>query len=205
MKHETRGFNTAFEVREEEGKQPIIEGYASVYDVWYDCGWYQEKIDKGAFNDAIMQSDIRALVNHDPNLILGRMKANTLMVSADEKGLRYIIQTPSTSYAKDLAISMKRGDIDQSSFAFTTLPDGENWEIVNDQYLRTITKVDQLYDVSPVTYPASSATESFARSEKEIKDELQLKAQAIVDEDIKSKRLREAEQEQLELEVSLMR
>ena len=191
---EIRTLDTSFEVRE-DGDQPIIEGYASTYDTWYNCGWYQERIAKGAFDKCIAGSDVRALINHDPNLIIGRKKANTLMVSTDDHGLRYVINPPDTSYAKDLVVSMKRGDIDQSSFAFTVNSAGEQWEMDSDGvYKRTIKEVSYLYDVSPVTYPANADTNVYARSKDEI--EAQLK-KPDVDKLIRAR----AEQEQLEDEL----
>jgi len=191
---ETRTLDTNFEVRE-DGEHPVIEGYASTYETWYNCGWYQERIAKGAFDKCVTTSDVRALINHDPNLIIGRNTANTLMLRTDEHGLGYIIDPPDTSYAKDLLVSMKRKDITQSSFAFTVDPSGEQWEMdSNGAYKRTIKEVSYLYDVSPVTYPANADTNVYARSKDEI--DAQLK-NPDVDKIIRAR----AEQEQLENEL----
>jgi hypothetical protein len=86
----------------------------------------------------------------------------TLNLRADEKGLRYEFQIePELSYAKDLAISLKRGDISQSSFAFTVAPNGDEWSTDADgNNIRTIKKIDMLYDISAVTYPAYSQADS---------------------------------------------
>ena len=96
---------------------------------------------------------MRALINHDQNLILARTTSGTLRLNADAKGLRYEFDVPQTSYGKDLLVSMERGDINQSSFAFTVQDD--EWATDDDgNNIRTIKKIDRLYDVSPVTYPA---------------------------------------------------
>jgi hypothetical protein len=101
-------------------------------------------------------------------------------LSVDEKGLRYEFSIPETSYGKDLAINMKNGNINQSSFAFTVGSD--EWSTDEDgNDIRTITSIEKLYDVSPVTYPAYSQAESdlvvaqralaMYKENKEIKEE----------------------------------
>ena len=116
-----------------------------------DLGGFREIIAPGAFDD-VLENDVRALINHDGNLILARTTSGTLALSTDEKGLRYEFEIPESSYGKDLAVSMKRGDITQSSFAFTVADD--SWETRDGMDVRTINKVKRLFDVSPVTYPA---------------------------------------------------
>merc|ERR1712167_189744 len=99
------------------------------------------------------RDDERALFNHNPDLILGRTIANTLNISVDEKGLRYEFDAPDTTIGNDLLVSLKRGDITQSSFGF--IVEEDSWD--NDKegkVIRTIEKVSRLLDVSPVTYPA---------------------------------------------------
>ena len=95
-------------------KQPRITGYAAVFNqrtqLW--PGLYEE-VAPGAFQNAIGRDDVRALINHDPNMLLGRTKAGTLTLTEDEHGLRYEIMPPDTSYAKDLQVSLKRKDINQ--------------------------------------------------------------------------------------------
>ena len=129
-----------------------VVGHASVYNrLSENLGGFKEIIAPGAFDD-VLGDDVRALINHDYNLILARTTSGTLELSTDETGLKYEFTIPETSYGKDLAVSMERGDISQSSFAFTV--DDDTWETVNGEDVRTITKVKRLYDVSPVTYPA---------------------------------------------------
>ncbi len=147
---EKRLFN--IETRMEEGETMNVVGHASVYNTMSeDLGGFREIIAPGAFDD-VLENDVRALINHDGNLILARTTSGTLKLSTDEKGLKYEFDMPETSYGKDLAISMKRGDVTQSSFAFTV--ENDNWETKDGMDVRTITKVKRLFDVSPVTYPA---------------------------------------------------
>ena len=140
------------ETRMEEGETVKVVGHASVYNTMSeDLGGFREIIAPGAF-DNVLENDVRALINHDGNLILARTTSGTLALSTDEKGLRYEFEMPETSYGKDLAVSMKRGDITQSSFAFTVADD--SWDTRDGMDVRTINKVKRLFDVSPVTYPA---------------------------------------------------
>jgi len=150
------------EVRSEDDK-PKIKGHAAVFDrLSEDLGGFREKIASGAFAKTIKKSDIRALFNHDPNYVLGRNKAGTLILEEDEKGLAIEVDPPDTSYAKDLMVSINRGDITQMSFAFKTIKD--SWENQDKkESIRTLEEVD-LFDVSPVTYPAYPQTDVKVRS-----------------------------------------
>jgi len=158
---EKRIFNIETRVDSTEDGRDLVVGHASVYDSRSNnLGGFYEFIERGAFNEELISnSDVRALINHDPNLILARNTSGTLNLTADERGLKYEFEMPETSYGKDLAISMKRGDITQSSFAFTVAED--DWSTDADgNNIRTIKKIDRLYDVSPVTYPAYNMAES---------------------------------------------
>ena len=161
-KMEKRIFNVETRVDTNEEGKDVVVGYASVYDSRSNnLGGFYEYIERGAFTDELIaNSDVRALINHDPNLILARNTSGTLKLSADEKGLRYEFDLdPELSYAKDLGVSMKRGDISSRSFAFTVSSD--DWSTDADgNNIRTIKKIDRLYDVSPVTYPAYNMAES---------------------------------------------
>ena len=171
---ERRVITSKVEFRADED-EPKIEGIASRVDEWYDLGAFEERIAKGAF-DNVMDNDVRALFNHDPNLVLARTKSNTLDLFIDSKGnLAYRYATPNRTYAKDLEDAVKSGDVDQSSFAFRVSE--EDWEWHDDKNKlakdrRTITKVERLYDVSPVTYPASPSTNVAARKQDDHNEEL---------------------------------
>jgi HK97 family phage prohead protease len=129
-------------------------------------GFFRELIEASAFDGALERpDDVRAQFNHDSNLVLGRTKAGTLVLREDETGLAYEISPPDTSYARDLMVSVARGDVSQSSFMFDVT--GEAWEYPDRNSgqlpLRKITGV-KLYDVAPVTFPAYEGTSVSARA-----------------------------------------
>ena len=147
------------EIRVLEGdKGPIVEGYAAVFDEWSDdLWWFREKIRQGAFSKTIQEADVRALWNHDPNLVLGRTGSGTLELWEDEVGLGYRARPPDTQWARDALVTMRRGDVDQSSFGFEVVRD--EWGEAEDSDLleRELIEV-RLWDVSPVTFPAYPQT-----------------------------------------------
>lgn len=170
---ETRVFK-AQELRADPDSR-TLRGYAAVYNSESeDLGGFTEMIAPGAF-DGVLGDDIRALVNHEDSKILARTSAGTLRLSTDERGLIYEFDVPDTSYGNDLLESVRRGDINQSSFGFTV--EADHWEQNDNGYKdkkkprRTITKVARLYDVSPVTYPAYPDTSVALRSLKQQQEE----------------------------------
>lgn len=159
MEKETRTFS--FVAEPEERK---MVGHAAVFGQATDIGgWFREQVEPGAFRSSIKKDDVRALFNHDPNFVLGRNTAGTLKLKEDETGLRVDITPPDTQFARDLAVSIERGDINQMSFAFSVMEEewirGEGKELD----LRKIKRA-KLYDVSPVTYPAYEGTDIAIRS-----------------------------------------
>lgn len=155
MKPEKRAFTATLSIETRDGDTAgkLIRGHAAVFDTLSEnLGGFREKIAPGAFDD-VLDDDVRALFNHDPNHILGRSKAGTLILAVDAKGLTYEIDPPDTGTARDLLVSIERGDVNQSSFAFTV--ENDSWdEDEEGRWIRTVHKVRRLYDVSPVTYPA---------------------------------------------------
>jgi hypothetical protein len=146
-----------------EGDAKSLIGYAAVFNSMSgNLGGFREKISPGAFKRTIEdKADVRALLNHDPNFVLGRTSANTLRVEEDEKGLKINIKPPNTQWARDLIETISRGDISQMSFGFRVKTDA--WERQNEDNIRTLLDVD-LVDVSPVTFPAYSDTQIQSRS-----------------------------------------
>ena len=143
-----------------EGDSPKIVGYAAVFDTWTDIGgWFRESIKPGAFKKSIKENDVRALLNHDPNFVLGRNKSGTLTMREDKKGLAVEITPSGAGWVKDLIVSMKRGDVDQMSFAFNV----NKQEIDHENDTRVLEDVT-LFDVSVVTYPAYPTTSAEVRS-----------------------------------------
>lgn len=157
MDLERRLFKAGFKIETRaEGDAKKIVGYAAVFNsMSEDLGGFVERIEPGAFTEAVETDDVRALINHDPNLILGRTTAGTLALREDTRGLLYEIDPPATSYAADLMVSVGRGDVDQSSFGF--MVQEESWDTSGEVPVRVIRKA-KLFDVSPVTFPAYPAT-----------------------------------------------
>ena len=142
------------------GGPMTIAGHASVFDTPYELYGFREQVQRGAFKKTLKESqDIAALWNHDPNVVLGRNRSGTLRLSEDDTGLHYEVDLPDTQAARDLYTLIERGDVYQSSFAFEIVK--EKWDQPEDKNimpLRTIREV-KLFDVSPVTYPASPSTD----------------------------------------------
>lgn len=149
-----------------EGKTPTIRGYAAVFNqLSEDLGGFREQLATGAFSEALGNSDVRALINHDANLVLGRNKSGTLTMHEDATGLAVDIVPPDTQAARDLLALMERGDVTQMSFAFTVAKEDQTWTREGTgPWLRTIKRVGRLYDVSVVTYPAYPQTSAAARA-----------------------------------------
>lgn len=159
---------TELRIAENDGGGSVIEGHAAVFDSWSETLGsifpFQEIVRKGAFKDSIAKDDIRALFNHDPNYVLGRNRAGTLELVEDEIGLRVRISPPDTTWARDLQASIRRGDISQMSIGF--IVEDDEWSTRNGMDMRELKRV-QLFDVSPVTFPAYTATDVGVRAMQE--------------------------------------
>jgi HK97 family phage prohead protease len=152
------------EVRAEGDKPPVITGYAAKFNSRSELimGRFYEVVAKGAFADSLVNDDIRALIDHDSKLVLGRNRSRTLKLREDDIGLQVEISPPDTQYARDVMVSVKRGDITGMSFAFIT--EADSWDFSETETaVRTLNKVS-LNDVSIVTFPAYTTTEVDIRS-----------------------------------------
>lgn len=157
-----RSLATNLQTRSDDETEKVIEGYFVVFNSETELfpGAFEE-IAPEAFNNTL-SNDIRALINHDTNLVLGRTKAGTLELEVDEKGLfgRIKINENDTD-AMNLYERVKRGDVDQCSFGFNILK--EDVEHRDDGTIKwTIREVD-LHEVSVVTFPAYQETSVQAR------------------------------------------
>jgi HK97 family phage prohead protease/HK97 family phage major capsid protein len=158
---EKRFLPGSFEVRTDEGKPTVVEGYAAVFnDETVIGGSFAERIDRGAFDGADMSNTV-ALFNHDINKPLARA-GHGLELTIDERGLKYRFEVGNQSYAKDLVENIRMGNVSTSSFGFTIKDD--EWEMRDGLNLRTIKEVDLLFDVSPTTQGAYPTTEVGLRS-----------------------------------------
>ncbi len=176
MKQERRTFTGTVHTRAEgEGMPKEIGGIAAVINSVTDLGYFEEVIERGAFDYALNKEyDIRCLFNHEAELILGRTKADTCKVFVNADGNLEYTWVPDYENPTHMSVvrSIMRGDITQSSFAFTIKE--QKWSD-STKYgtmgKRTITVIEDLYDVSPVTYPAYADTEADARSIVALRDQ----------------------------------
>jgi hypothetical protein len=151
-----------------DGKKQIT-GYAAV---WFRPGDAAtefklaentvERVFPGAFSRAIESGDCLGTFNHDPSLLLGRTGAGTMRLEEDGTGLKYTIDPPDTQAARDLIVSMERGDVAGSSFSFT--PDKVTWSNENGRAIRELRSV-RLHDCGPVSKPAYAASSASLRAE----------------------------------------
>lgn len=151
-----------------ENGERFIEGYAALFNQRTLIGspkyGFYESIKEGAFSD-VMGDDVRCLINHNQNYIIGRTKSKTLEISVDEKGLKFRCKLPKRSYADDLADAISSGDVDGCSFSFQVKSQEWRWATKEGEIdERVITKFSKLLDVAPVTYPAYQGTSVSKRS-----------------------------------------
>jgi HK97 family phage prohead protease len=168
MKKEIRAFN--FEIRAEQNEEHghYLSGRPIVYDATTDLGWYDERIAKGALDDADLK-DIRFLVNHNTDMIpLARSRNNnansTMQLSVDDEGMliRVDLDTENNTEARNLYSAVERGDLDGMSFMFVVGAD--EWDDIDSEHpTRTITKLSKVFEVSAVTFPAYEQTSISAR------------------------------------------
>ena len=197
---EIRSFN--IELRDEPESRHI-EGYGSVFNERsLDLGGFVEMIAPGAFDGVIERSDVKCYLDHNPGkgiLARSRNGKGSLSLVVDEKGLQYSFDAPKTSLGDEVVEGLKRGDYSQSSFAFTV--DDEIWTKEADgSYLRTITKIGGLYDVSIVANPAYEGTSVALRSLDAFKAQeeipVEVREEEPKTEDVKEEEVKETEPEE---------
>lgn len=153
-----------FEVRVSEGDAPKIQGTGVVYNqlsvvMW---GMFREQIKPGAFSESIAKRDVRTLWNHNSDYPLGRTGNGTVRITEDENGIHFDNDPPKTSWGADAVESIRRRDVSQMSFGFVTTEDSWGYDS-DDQLIRTIVK-GELWELSPVTFPAYPTTDVSVRS-----------------------------------------
>ena len=161
-----RSMRTEFKTRQAEDEGPVIEGYFIVFDQpYYVDPYLEEVICRGAIDERTDTSDVRALVDHVPHLVLGRNTANTLSLDfEDDYGVLCTIRlNDQDTDAVNLYARTQRGDVDQASFgfdedevAYIDLPDG--------RVRREVRHISKLWEVSVCTFPAYEQTYVSARS-----------------------------------------
>lgn len=151
-----------------EMKGNTLFGHASVFDQeTYIPGEGWEVIARSAFNEVLkdQSTDVRALFNHDPTMLLGRQSAGTLRLSVDSEGLPFEVDLPDTTVGRDIRILLDRGDLTGASFGW--IP-GEYDTLTRSEggLIRSHTSIKRLVDVSVVTFPAYSGASVALRSER---------------------------------------
>lgn len=171
----------------DEVPYPVMPGYAAVFNSFsQNLGGFYEKIEEGFFRDAITKDSFEAfsLFNHDPNLVLGATMNGEVTVSEDKKGLyQETILKGDTTISKDVEAMVRAGRIYKMSFAFSIKKDAEEWKKSKEGRIeRTLLAggCEDLFDVSPVTYPAYKATSVGVRSHTEENKDLEKVLVALV-------------------------
>lgn len=146
------------------GDPRTLTGYAALFDTLsVDLWGFKEEIAPGAFAGSL-KNDIRALWQHDTAQPLARTANSTLKLWEDSKGLAFEMVLPDTTLGRDAYTNVQSGLVDQMSFGFCILPDGEKWRTEEDnQIIRRLTNID-LREISPVTWAAYPATNVSARA-----------------------------------------
>lgn len=161
---QVRSVPTEFKTRK-DGEDLSIEGYFAVFNSVYEIApGMTESIAPEAFNNTL-SGDVRALINHDTTLVLGRTKASTLELRVDSHGLwGHIDINPNDTDAMNLYSRVQRGDVNQCSFGFDIL--SEETDFREDGSVHWTIKEVELYEVSPCTFPAYKETNISARQEQ---------------------------------------
>ena len=185
-----------FDVRADpKTERNVIIGTPIVFESKTDLGFFYEKIDRHALDNADL-SDVRFLINHDMDSIpLARYCAgsaeNTMQLRIEPDGLKISVEldTENNSEAKSLYSAVKRGDITGMSFAFYI--DGERWDDMDtDKPTRTITSISRVFEVSAVTFPAYQATDIKARNAEDLKNAKETLRQAYLKNDVELAKLK---------------
>lgn len=160
-----------------DGEQNVVEGRAAVFNQPTDLGWFEEVIDRHAFDEADM-SDVVLNYNHDDNYTVAGTRNGSLQLWVDDNGLSQRSEIIDTTQGKDIMKLVRNHLISKMSFRFQIDRDGEEWETLESgKERRTITKIAKVWDVSLVTFPAYSQTSVFARDEDALAEEHRLIAE----------------------------
>lgn len=165
--------NVAYPVQvtgQDDQAKRTVEGYALLFDTPSDGLSFEEVIERGALDGVIERSDVMALMNHSLDrgvLARSRNGVGSLTLQVDSKGLLYRFEAPNTPLGDELLENLRRGEVCESSFCFTSKKD--TWEELSDgTWKRTIHQIDELFDVSPVYNAAYSATSVYTRGRDEV-------------------------------------
>jgi uncharacterized protein len=161
--YETR-IRPGLELRVGGGAKPRLVGWAAKFNTdSLDLGGFIEVIRPGAFTRTLATgTDVRAFVEHNAAMIIGRRANGTLTIHEDAQGLHVEIMPADTQPGRDVIENVRVGNLDGMSFAFRVAPDGATWDLKASPPLRELRDVD-LLEVSVVSLPAYPATEVAVR------------------------------------------
>lgn len=207
----TRRFLPAEELEiraEQEGKVRKLSGYGIVYNrkaqIYEDL---YEIIRPGAARKILeANADIKCCLNHNRERIFGRTKSGTLTLEENQTGVKYTALPPEAQWANDALVSIKRRDIDGSSFTFAVEPSGEKITKQSDgTFLREIFEFSRIGEMGPVTDPAYLDTTANVRSAKEEYETLtaELRTQLEADKIAEKQRTLELRKKQLNLKSKI--
>lgn len=163
----------------EAGDGMSFAGYAAVFNSESVDMGFREFIAPGAFQRTLSaRNNVRMLLNHNPEKVLGSTRSGTLRLSEDGHGLRAEADLPPTTSGRDLSVLMQRGDVNSMSFGFTVPRGGDEW--TPDGATRTLREVN-LFEVSVVTFPAYEATSATVRAADQLADKTGEDAAALND------------------------
>lgn len=142
--------------REDKPEEMIIKGYPIVFESETTIGGqYKEVIKRGAL-DGVNLNNTRLLVNHSQERIPLARTPKTMTLSINDKGLEMIATLPDTEEGRSVYTAVERGDLSGMSFSFTVSPEGQTYN--HETKTRTIHKIDNIYEISIVNFPAYEAT-----------------------------------------------
>lgn len=168
-KFERRRGIESFELRSMEDGSNLIKGYAAEFEkLSVNLGGFREQIRKGAFANSLRDSVVKALWNHNTDMVLGSTKNGTLKLWEDDRGLAFELSLPDTTWGRDALESIRRGDVEGVSFGFQVNVD--EWDQSGDEVIRTLVDVE-LHEISPTPFPAYPQTSVSVRTATEVFDE----------------------------------
>ncbi len=142
----------------------LLSGYIARFDSdSEDLGGFTERIERGAFAESLATRDVVALIGHDHNVVVGRLSSGTLRLQEDDRGLRFEVDLPDTSAARDLKTLVTRGDLMGCSFGFTLDPEDAVVGRRGKQKIVTLKRVNLIEVSVGVAFPAYPATSSMVR------------------------------------------
>lgn len=160
MTKETRSMQAATDMQVLSDNDLRVSGYALKFDtISQDLGGFYETIPASAISKVDL-SDVRLLINHDPNKVMARTKSGTMTLTKDDVGLYFEATLPNTVEGISIYESLKRMDIDGCSFEMDVVSDKWSRDPTTNAYIRTVKEIANIKEISIVTFPAYLSSEA---------------------------------------------